>query len=155
MKRLRDGGSDRDHQWTWRVVWQWQKVLRMAHMVGASVGHPGRQTGGLSVHLELGADRTLRQGCSGRPPASHTHTHTHASFMLLSIRCNLFTATDSDRQCSGESEISPRDKTCVLSSLQATGESTGSSDSSNYLMHAICILSWAPPCRGLFRIILC
>lgn len=38
--------SERDHQCTWRAVWQRQKVVRAAHMVGASGGHPGRQTGG-------------------------------------------------------------------------------------------------------------
>lgn len=63
-------------------------------MVGASVGQPGRQTGGLSVHLELSTDRTLRQGGSGSQPASHTY----AALMLPLIQSNLFTETDSDEQ---------------------------------------------------------
>lgn len=82
-------------------------------MVDASVGHPGRQTGGLSVHLELSTDRALRQGVSGSQPASHTYT----TFMLLLIRCNLFTKTNSDKQYSGESEISLAIE-CVVSNLQ-------------------------------------
>lgn len=44
-------------------------------MVGASVGQPGRQTGGLSMHPELSTDRTLREGCSGSQPASQPHMH--------------------------------------------------------------------------------
>lgn len=73
--RLKDkeAESDRDHQCTWRAAWQWQKVLRTAHMVGASVGHAGRQTGGLSVHLELSPDGASRQGGSGSQPSSHTY----------------------------------------------------------------------------------
>lgn len=46
-------------------------------MVGASVGHPGRQTGGLSMHMELSADRDLRRGGSGSQPASQTCTMIH------------------------------------------------------------------------------
>lgn len=67
-------------------------------MVSASVGQPGRQTGGLSVHLELGTDRALRQGCSGSQPASHTYT----TFMLQLISSNLFMKTDSDKHYSRE-----------------------------------------------------
>lgn len=63
-------------------------------MVGASVGQPGRQTGGLSVHLELSTDRALRQGCSGSQPGSHTYT----AFMALLIQSNLFTKTDSEKR---------------------------------------------------------
>lgn len=88
----------------------------MAHMVGASVGQPGRQTGGLSMHLELSTDRAWRQGCSGHQPASHTY----ATFMLLSILSNLFTNRDSDEHCSRASEISLAIK-CVLSRLQGSG----------------------------------
>lgn len=61
-------------------------------MVGASVGQPGRQTGGLSVHLELSTDGALRRGCSGSQPARRTYT----AFMLPLTQSNLFTETDSD-----------------------------------------------------------
>lgn len=67
-------------------------------MVGASVGQPGRQTGGLSMHLELSTDRVLREGCSGSQPASHIYT----TFMLLLIPSNLFTKIDSGKHCSRE-----------------------------------------------------
>lgn len=58
-------------------------------MVGVRVGQPGRQTGGLSVHLEPNTDRALRQACSGSQPASHTYTA-----FTVDAESNLFTKTD-------------------------------------------------------------
>ena len=69
-------------------------------MVGARVGQPGRQTGGLSVHLELSTDRALRECYSGSQPASHTYT----TFMPLLIPSNLFTKIDPGKHCGRERE---------------------------------------------------
>lgn len=104
--------SDRDHQCARRAVWQWQKVLRTAHMVGASVGHPGRQTGGLRVHLELSPDTASRQGGSGSQPSSHTYkAFTGNTEQQRQIQ----TSTIANR----EGEIGLAIK-CVVSSLQRT-----------------------------------
>lgn len=82
-------------------------------MVGASVGQPGRQTGGLSVHLELSTDRALRQGCSGNQPASHTYT----TFMLPATCLQRKIQTSTCTSTITESEMSLAIK-CVVSSLQ-------------------------------------